>query len=36
MRKGERVKGLACVGFADATDLFNTCVDKLIERMYVN
>jgi hypothetical protein len=36
MREGERVKGLACVGFADASDLFDTCVDKLIERMHIN
>jgi len=36
MREGTRVKGLACVGYSDATDIFNACVDKLIEKMYIN
>jgi hypothetical protein len=36
MREGARVKGLACVGFFDASDLFDACVDKLIEKMYIN
>jgi hypothetical protein len=36
MREGNRVKGLACVGYLDANDLFKACVDKLIEKRYIN
>ena len=36
MREGERVKGIRCVGVQDASYIFNACVDKLIERMYIN
>jgi hypothetical protein len=36
MREGKRVKGIPCVGFQDASVIFDACVDKLIERSHIN